>query len=338
MPRRIASEPEAIMDKAEAREILQVDSNATDNAIRQAVAQRGNEVTDDRQAYERVIEAGRELGVIGRGEPSAASSTALVLREAGELAQMRRHSLEVARLGQEERRLRHEEAERQVQHVTEVRIDPLRRARRRYAWCGGAAGFVGAIGLLMRGLGSFYGAGTGGDTVLVTGAAAAVAVGAIVGLLAAVLSLRVQTLDAAFDDVADTLSRRAALAGLLTDILGEIGVPADERSIVAEEALEDAADEWMTKVRESNHEGPAPTRDRRIDLRHRALRIGPSAFTQILIAKGKECEILSEREELNERGRLVVGYRVRIAPRTESDDSSGQTPAEDGATSPGSYA
>jgi hypothetical protein len=320
--------------RTEALQILQVDANATESAIRQAVAERGNEVAHDRQAYDRVIEAGRELGVIGRGEPNGESSTSLVPVQARELAQMRRHSLEFARLSQEERSLRREEAERQVQQIIEVRIDPLHRARRRYAWCGGVAGLVGAVGLLLRGIGSFYGAGSGGDTLLVVGAAVAVAVGAAVGLAAAVASLRVQALEAAFDDVGDTLSRRTTLAAALRDILGDGAVPAGEASVVGEDALQNAVAEWMTRERGSGDEGSAQTPNSRIDLRHRALRIGPYAFTQILVAKGKECEILSELEELDDHGRLLVGYRIRVAPRTEPDGSDSRAPAEDDGISP----
>jgi len=322
--------PDSRMNRAQALRVLGLHEDVTQVAIHESVVARGNQAADDREGYDQVIEAGRVLGVIGPGEPQHLTTTALAIRQTGELAEQRRQSLELARLGQEERNLRREEADREVKQITEVRVDPLRRARRRYAWLGAVSGLIGAVGLLLRGVGGLYGISNSGDTVFVTGAAICIGVGALVGLLAATMSLQVQSLESAFQDVTATLSRRATLAAVLRGILDEKSDLRDESETIAEEDLERAAHEWM--FNQPSLSVPLHLRALRsspVGLHELARRMRPGAFAQILVAKGKECELLTEHEDLDEHGNLVVGYQIRVVPRAASGVHDGRLAGKD---------
>lgn len=141
-----------------------------------------------------------------------------------------------------------------------------------------------------------------------------VAMGALAGVFTAFNSIRIQNLQAAFDDLSAALTRRAMVVRTLCEILGpDLGRLQSQP--ISEERLEDAVAEWL--VRPVLAEPSEGSRAEETPLKRSARRIRGSAFTGVLIAKAKEAEIFREQEALDDDGALQAYYRVEVTPRTQ---------------------
>lgn len=226
-----------------------------------------------------------------------------------------RERLELVRLAQEERRLRRDEAKDELEEITGVCVDPLRRAQRRYAWLGGVGTVIGAVAFLLRGVGGLYGISRSGDTGVVVAASCVAGIGVLVSLVAAVTALRVQSLEHAFQDVGSALSRRPILVRVLKEMRQSQGIQGD---VLTEAQLMHAGNEWAG--RPGDHTPLSRLPWSRPDLKALARRLGERAFTEVLIAKGKECDVLLEQEHLDD-GNLQASYQVHVTPRQARPES-----------------
>jgi hypothetical protein len=306
------------MDREQALKVFGVDASASQQQIRKAFARVAIERADDRHAYDEALEAARLLGAIGSDQPASIRGTALTVRSSRALASVRRESLGLERLEQEQQKLRHERAQAEIDEIVRVRVDPLRRARRRYAWLAAVSTLVSAIALLLRGVGGLHGISNAWDNVVVDLSIVCVTLGASTGVLAAASALQVQVLDGAFQDVAATLSRRVTLAAALSEILDDTR-EFDDGSPITERDLEGAVSRWI--FARPSAILPWPFGRRRLPPRGLYLlarRMGSHAFVQLLVSKGKECDLIDEWEALDVQGRLIAGYRIDVVPRTTS--------------------
>jgi hypothetical protein len=300
------------MTHAEACQVLGLEAGAPDGDTRAAFKRLAHDLEGNQPKYEEILAAGRVLGIVGQEEPG----TALALRSSDELVTRRRQSLALETIASEARMLKGNEAAGQIEKVARVRIDPLRRARRRAAWLAGVTGIIGATSLLLRGIGAFYGSGSTGATDIVVLSSVAVGLGALAGVFTAINSLHIQNLQAAFDDLTASLSRRATVAAALREILGpSIGSP--DSPAVRESDLEDAVMAWLQSARPVRPKLRGSNANE-VPIKLLANRIGAFAFTGVLVAKATEAEIFGEQEALDDDGTLQVSYTIAIAPRTNT--------------------
>lgn len=314
---------------------LGVPPDATLQRKREAFVARATEANaaGNRDAYERAVEAARMVGAIGRAEMVPASESELASRRGRDLVE-RRDRLELERVANETNNLRRENAHRAIEEIACSQVNSLKHARRQRSLVSLLSALIGAIVFALRGIGSFHAISDNGDTLLVTGATTAVALGALTGLMAAGLAMRVQRLEQAFEDAETTLVRRVPLSRLLRILLPP------SASSVSEDRLTSAVEEWCQEVpRETSsgivsidHDGRAqqqrnPRRQRR-DLRRVARVMGACSFTEVLITTGKESGILVETERVDD-GALVAEYEIRITPRDAGAADAAEVPDDD---------
>jgi hypothetical protein len=211
------------MDYEQALLELRLGPNPTSDEIRRAYRARlkagGHPDVGDAtgERFSRLQEA---LAVVSAhdDEREHSAGTALTRLDPQEVAIRRAASIEAHRAKREEARMRREESRERLGVIAEVYVGRLQRTRRRNAWVAGLAGVVGAVALLLRGIGGTEFAPNNVDSLIVAAAASAFALAALFGLLTAVTALRLQALQDALDDVSSALSRRPTYLAVLREI------------------------------------------------------------------------------------------------------------------------
>ncbi len=204
----------------------------------------------------------------------------------------------------EEQRARREESESVKRQVVRARTSPLKAARRRVSFLTGLTALLGGLSQLIR--------------VLPWDSASLVAtlVGATLGLYTSLLGLiiwrhtqRIAQIQDAVEDATEALEERPTFVRAVREIAQE-----RESLPLTRDHLLDLVDAWSERNSEYGYSSMsallAPSRrPAGLSLADCARVIGPEDFAKLVIAKGKELELLIEHEEWVE-GELVVTYAL----------------------------
>jgi uncharacterized protein YhaN len=277
------------MTREEACAILGASAGASSeeisNAFRKAARRTHTDSpTGDRAEWDRVVEA-RDL-LLGKDPGSSLVRVDL----AQELVRGQNEALERV----EQRREQADATQSALQSVTLRHTSSLNR-RKRTAWTMGAiAAGLGTLLTIVRTV-AISGTDRPEETVIAASLAGAYFVAGVFVLVGFLLQFKAQQLGDAIEDVTAQLSRRANYLELLNEIRGTSHLPAAWLMVDFEQALE----EW-TDATASHH----PT-----SLASTAREIGARDFGELVIAKGLELGVLSEKTEEDE-GEFFVLFGI----------------------------
>ena len=273
------------MDPAQAREVLGVDIGASPEEVDDAFKQKAKETHPDATGDDNA--AGFLLAAQAREVLLKEQSTVLVpLDQAMELIKLATGDL-AARNAQDELR---KQTSSVVSSVIKFRTSRQRRLRNQLGMFGLATTFLTAGSQLLRLMPKSALSSTVDVPNILTFGFGAISI--LFGLVTAVATYRIATIQTAIEEIQENLDDRMLVSDTIRHVLDAAG----KQPPLSRDEWHTAVEDWFRADRYGD--GPA---------RYFARRIGTTDFARIIYAKAREQHVIAETDSRN-NGRLVVTF------------------------------